>query len=78
MENENKLVRNGCKEMHGVWINTLAMKNGYGNGMLYGLTIGGIQNLLQKERCKVVVVELDLFLEFFMNLVFGRSIFVTM
>ena len=54
------------------------MKNGYGNGMLYGLTIGGIQNLLQKGRCKVVVVELDLSLDFFMNLVFGRPIIVTM
>ena len=41
MENDNKLVRNGCKEMHGVWINSLAVKNGQGNGMLYGLTIGG-------------------------------------
>lgn len=54
------------------------MKNEFGNGMLYGLTIGGIQNLLQKGRCKVVVVELDLTLEFFMNLFFGRPIVVTM
>ena len=48
MENDNKLVRNGCKEMHGVWIRTLAVKNGYGNVMLYGCTIGGIQNLFRK------------------------------
>lgn len=26
----------GCKEMHDVWIRTLAVKNGYGDGMLYG------------------------------------------
>jgi len=45
------------------------VKNGHGNGMLYGLTIGGIQNLLQIGRCKVVVVDMDLSLEFFMNLV---------
>ena len=43
------------------------MKNGYGKVMLYEFTIGGIQNVLQKGRCKVVVVELDLSLEFFMN-----------
>ncbi len=30
----------GCKEMHGVWKDTLAMKHGHGNGMLYELTIG--------------------------------------
>lgn len=78
MENENNIVRNACKKMHGVWINALAMKNGYGNGMLYGLTIGGIQNLLQKGRCKVMVVELDLSLDYFMNLVFGRPIVITM
>ena len=53
MENDNK-------EMHGVWIRTLAVKNGYGKVMLYGLTIGGIENLLQKGSCKGVVVELDL------------------
>lgn len=56
MENENK-------EMHGVWIRTLAVKNGYGKVMLYGLTIGGIENLLQKGSRKGVVVELDLSLE---------------
>ena len=78
MENDNKLVRNGCKEMHGVWIRTLAVKNEYGKVMLYGLTIGGIQNHLQKGSCKGVVVELDLSLEFFMTLVFGRLIVVTM
>jgi len=54
------------------------VKNGYEKVMLYGLTIGGIQNLLQKWSCKGVVVELDLYLEFFMNLVFGRPIVVTM
>jgi len=54
------------------------VKNGYGKVMLYGLTIGGIQNLLQKGSCKGVVVELDLSLDFFMNLVFGRPIVVTM
>ena len=64
--------------MHDEWIRTLAVKNGYGNGMLYGLTIGGIQNLLQKGRCKVVVVDMDFSLEIFMNLVFGRLIVVTM
>lgn len=42
-------------------------ENGYVNVMLYGFTIGGIQNLLQKGRCKVVVMELDLSLEIFMN-----------
>ena len=54
------------------------MKNGYGNVMLYGFTIGGIQNLLQKWSCKVMVVDMDLSLEFFMNLVFGRPTVVTM
>jgi hypothetical protein len=54
------------------------VKNGFGNVRLYGFTIGGIQNLLQKGRCKVMVVELDLSLESFMNLVFGRPIVVTM
>ena len=39
------------------------MKNGYGKVMLYGFTIGGIENLLQKGSCKGVVVELDLSLE---------------
>ena len=48
--NGNKLVRNECKEMHGGWIRTLAVKNGYGNVMLYGFTIGGIQNLLPKRE----------------------------
>lgn len=64
--------------MHGVWRWTLAMKNGYGNVMLYGFSIGGIQNLFQKESFKVMVVDMDLSLEFFMNLVFGRPIFITM
>ena len=54
------------------------MKNGYGNVMLYGFIIGGIQNLFEKRRCKVVVVDMDLSSEFFMNLVFGRLIVVTM
>jgi len=53
------------------------VKNGFGNLMLYGFTIGGIQNLLQNGRCKVMVVELDLPLEYFMNLVFGRPIIIT-
>ena len=63
MEMENGFywwVRNRWKEMHGEWRRTLALKNGHGNGMLYGLTIGGIQNLLQKGRCKVMVVKMDL------------------
>jgi len=50
-------------------------ENGYGNVML---TIGGIQNIFQKGRWKVVVVEMDLSSECFMNLVFGRLIVVTM
>ena len=34
--------------MHGEWRRTLAVKNGHGNDMLYGFTIGGIQNLFRK------------------------------
>ena len=60
------------------WTRNIAIKNGHGNVMLYGLTIGGIQNLLQKGRCMVMVVDMDFSLEFFMNLVFGRLIVVTM
>ena len=59
-------------------IRTLAVKNGYGSVTLYGCMIGGIQNLFQKGRWKVVVVDMDLSSEFFMNLVFGRLIVVTM
>ena len=57
-------------------IRTLAVKNGYGSVMPYGCTIGGIQTF--SGRWKVVVVEMDLSSEIFMNLVFGRLIVVTM
>ena len=76
MENDNKLVRNGCKKMHGVWIDTLAVKNGHGNGILYGLTIGG--KSFANGSCKVMVVDMDLFLEIFMNLFVWRPIVHTM
>ena len=62
--------------MHSVWINTLAVKNGHGNGMLYGLTVGG--KSFAKRECKVMVVDMDLSLEFFMKLVVWRPIVRTM
>ena len=36
------------RKMHGGWIKTLAVKNGYGSVMRYGCTIDWIQNLFRK------------------------------